>query len=258
MARENNVSLTLAARQLLAEGSLFVYAVVLLMATWMAAVPVFVLTENASLATGLSWALSAAVGHQSIAITTAVGRVTVRLIQASTLLISITILISSAGIILEKTLERKPRAWQGMQGHIVVLGWNRRLERGVRELLADGQKVLVIAEMEELPLLHPRLVFMGGDPRDDGNIRQANAASASMILISGDTDTDTLFAALALKNVARSVPSVCMVNDGTYGEKLKKNGVNQILLSPQEEVSYCMPEMLHTLATSEACPSAVQ
>ncbi|MDD3493660.1 MAG: NAD-binding protein [Candidatus Thermoplasmatota archaeon] len=246
----------LTARRLLAEGSLLTYAVAVLAAMWMAAATVFVLTEGASLTTGLSWALGAAAGQGSAAIATAAGGTTVRVVQIGTLLASMIILISSAGIILEKTLERKPRAWQGMHHHVLVLGWNRRLERGVRELLNHGQEVLVIAEMEELPVLHPCLAFMGGDPRDDENIRQANASLATMILISGDNDTDTLFAALALKNVTRSVPSVCIVNDASYGDKLKRNGVNQILLSHQDGLARHVPGMLHALAAGEAPPTA--
>jgi voltage-gated potassium channel len=116
-----------------------------------------------------------------------------------------------------------------MEHHIVVCGWDKKLGIAVKELLAADKEIVVVAEVDDIPLVHEKLMFIKGDPSDDEILKRANVGKASFALISGSNDTETLLAAITAKTLNPAIHITCIVSDPKVIQALKKTGVDQTL-----------------------------
>lgn len=119
--------------------------------------------------------------------------------------------------ILQSLMSRKLREMMGMsrcgfRGHVVICGWNGRGKAVVRQLLASGKRVSLVA-LERPAGLSPEVFFAAGNPSERESLIRGGigAASAAVILSDPrfeDDDSRTILTALAVESANPSVYSV--------------------------------------------------
>lgn len=110
-----------------------------------------------------------------------------------------------------------------MEGHVIVCGWNKKLEIGIKGLLSENKEVVVVAGVDAIPIEHQNLMLIPGDPDEDENLKRANVEKASFALISGKDDVETLLAAIAIEKLNKNVHTTCIVSNPKVIQALEKN-----------------------------------
>jgi len=178
--------------------------------------------------------------YWSITTTTTVGYgdITPKTTQGK--LISIIVMLSGIGfmgvflanftdILIEKTLKRRAFIRSNMKGHVILCGWDRKVEIALRELLSEGKEVVVLAAVDSIPVEHKNLIFVRGEPSSDESLERANVKDAKFVLISGRNDVETLLCAISVKKMNENARISCVVSDPKVIQALKKIGVEQVL-----------------------------
>lgn len=215
---------------LIKEKKVLLYAGIYILCLWTVATIVFHYIENVSIFDSLYWAVTTTttVGYGDITPQTLIGKAFSIIVMVSGIGVLGLFLASIADILIEQSLRRR-RAKAIMENHVVVLGWDKKVETAVKELLSEGKEVVVIAEVDDIPLEHSNLVFVKGDPTDEENLKRANADKALFSLISGKNDTETLLAAIAIKKMNEKIQVTCVVSDPKVIKALDSIGVDQVL-----------------------------
>lgn len=121
-----------------------------------------------------------------------------------------------------------------MKNHIVVLGYSPVGRAAVRELLAQDQRVAVVAQnAEEVPnvrALAPEevLYVTYGNPAERDILLRANVPEAHSAIICTADDSQNMIAALNVRSLAPSVRIVVSVNHPDLRETLESAGVTYV------------------------------
>jgi voltage-gated potassium channel len=217
--------------KLFKERKILIYAGVYIISLWVIATLVFYFSEEISLFDSFYWAVTTTttVGYGDITATTFAGKITSMIVMLSGIGVLGLLLATFADILIEKSLRRRHFIESFMEKHIIVCGWDKKLEIAVKELLSEDKEIVVIAEVEDIPIEHKNLMFIKGDPSEDENLKRANVEKASFALISGRNDTETLLSTIAVEKLNKEVHTTCIVSDPKVVQALKKTGVDQIL-----------------------------
>lgn len=220
-----NLSLVFKERQILLYAGLYVGCL------WLFATLLFHFFEKISLFDSFYWAIATTttVGYGDIVAKTMVGKITSMIVMLSGIGVLGLVLATFADLLIEKTLKRRHLIKSFMEKHIIVCGWDKKLGIAVKELLAADKEIVVVAEVDDIPLGHKNLMFIKGDPSDDENLKRANVGKASFALISGRTDTETLLSAIAVEKLNAAIHTTCIISDPKVIQALKKTGVDQTL-----------------------------
>ncbi|MBN1455582.1 MAG: NAD-binding protein [Methanomicrobia archaeon] len=208
-----------------------IYAGIYLASLWIVATLLFHLCEQVSLFDAFYWSVTTTttVGYGDIVAQTVIGKIASIAVMLSGIGILGLLLASFTDILIERSLKRRHLIRSFMEDHVVVCGWDNKLEIAVKELLAAGMEVAVVAEAADIPLVHEKLIFIKGDPSDDENLKRANAENAAFALISGKDETETLLSAIAVEKLKTTIHTTCIVSDPKVAQALKKTGVEQTL-----------------------------
>jgi voltage-gated potassium channel len=208
---------------------ILIFAGAYIVGLWVVAALLFHHVEHISLFDSFYWAVTTTttVGYGDILAKTATGKVIAISVMISGIGVLGLVLASLTEFFVEQSLKRRHLIRSSMEQHIIVCGWDKRLEIGVKELLAAKQEIVVVAEVDDIPLEHKHLLFIKGDPSDDENLKRANVARASCAQISGRTETETLLAAIAVKKLNPGIHTTCIVADPKVIQALKRTGVDQ-------------------------------
>ena len=208
-----------------------IYAGIYLASLWIVATLLFHLCEQVSFFDAFYWSVTTTttVGYGDIVARTPIGKIASIIVMLSGIGVLGLILASITDLLIETSLKRRHRIRSFMEGHVVVCGWDNKLEIAVKELLAAGMEVAVVAEVDDIPLVHEKLIFIKGDPSDDENLKRANAEKAAFALISGKNETETLLSAIAVEKLKTDMHTTCIVSDPKVAQALKKTGVEQPL-----------------------------
>jgi voltage-gated potassium channel len=123
--------------------------------------------------------------------------------------------------------------------HIVVLGYSAVGSAAVRELLAQDEKVAVVAESaEQVAILHSlgndrQLFATVGPPADMTILNRVNVAGAHSVVVCTGDDTTTLIAALNARAINPTTRIVVSVSRPELKSTLKSAGVTYVA-SPAE------------------------
>jgi voltage-gated potassium channel len=216
----------------LGERKIVIYACIYMVCLWTVATVVFHFFEKGiSLLDSLYWSIAttSTVGYGDITPQTAAGKIVSMMVMLSGVGVLGLLLASFADFIMERTLIRGHFNRSHMQGHTIVCGWDKKLEIGVKELLSEDKEVVVVAEVEFIPIEDRNLMLIQGDPSNDDNLVRANAEKASFALISGKDDAETLLSAIAVEKLNEDIRTTCIVSDPKVIKALEGTGVDQIL-----------------------------
>jgi voltage-gated potassium channel len=123
--------------------------------------------------------------------------------------------------------------------HIVVLGYSAVGSAAVRELLAQDEKVAVVAETaDQVATLHAlasdkQLFATVGPPGDVTILRRVNVPAAHSVVVCTGDDTTTLIAALNARAMNPTIRIVVSVGRPELKQTLKAAGVTYVA-SPSE------------------------
>ncbi|HTW77496.1 MAG TPA: potassium channel protein [Thermoplasmata archaeon] len=126
-----------------------------------------------------------------------------------------------------------------LKDHIVVLGYAAVGSAVVRELIAQDEKVAVVAETpEQVALLHTlasdrKLFATTGPPGDATILKRVNIESAHSVVVCTGDDTTTLIAALNARAMNPTIRIVVSVGRPELKQTLKAAGVTYVA-SPAE------------------------
>ena len=121
-----------------------------------------------------------------------------------------------------------------MAGHIVVLGYTSVGRAAIRELLAQNEKVAVVAESPNdvgtirTLASEERLFATFGPPADQEILKRVNVAGAHAVIVATLDDTAGLVAALNARSLAPGVRIVVSVSRPELKQTLKAAGVTYV------------------------------
>lgn len=217
--------------RIIKEKQLLLYAGLYIGSLWIIATLLFHLLEQISLFDAFYWVVTttATVGYGDIVAKTVTGKIVSIITMLSGIGALSLVVATVTELLIEQRLKRGHLIRSFMENHVIACGWDKKLEIAVKELLAAGKAVVVVAEVEDIPLRDKNLLFIKGDPSNDEYLNHANVAKASFALVSGRTDTETLLSAIAVKIVNPVIHTTCIVSDPKVIQALKKTGVDQTL-----------------------------
>lgn len=189
----------------------------------------FAAADHRSFGTAVYWAITTAstVGYGDVVPTTPAGRV----IAAGLMLTAVPVLglvfANAASYASEIRMRRLlgMGARHRMQNHVLVLGWNARARVAVRELLAEGVEVVLVADEPSLPLDDTHLAFVRADPTDEESLVQAAPRTAKGALICLDDDGLSLVAAIALRHLAPTLTIAALAQGERTRAALRDLGI---------------------------------
>lgn len=212
-------------RQLVRRGGLFVLLVVLILAGAI----LFAVADHRTFGTAVYWAITTAstVGYGDVTPSTPAGRV----IAAGLMLTAVPVLglvfANAASYASELRMRRLlgMGARHRMKEHILVLGWNARSRVAIRELLAAGEEVVLVADEPSLPLDDDHLAFLRADPSDEETLSRAAPQRAKGALICLEDDGQSLVAAIALRHLAPDLTIASMAQSERTRSAMRDLGV---------------------------------
>lgn len=145
-----------------------------------------------------------------------------------------------------------------LTNHIVVLGYTEVGRAAVRELLAQDQRVAVVAQTAEevanIRSLAPedRLYATYGDPAERDILLRANIPSAHSVIVATGDDAQGMIAALNIRSLAPSIRIVVSVSRSELRETLQAAGVTYVASPSDMGGRLCAaaafePEVAHAL-----------
>lgn len=139
-------------------------------------------------------------------------------------------------------------AWDELEGHIVICGWNRKAELIVREVLsarATEAPVVVITDGEGEPAfvdaaLRASVQFLQADFTEVAMLERAGVSRAKKCILLSDTsrgrserdaDARTILAALTIERLNRDVYTCAEVHTRDHLPHLRMGNVNDVVVS---------------------------
>jgi voltage-gated potassium channel len=208
----------------------------------------FALTQDASLGTGLYWAIvtAATVGYGDVTPHDSVGR----LIAVGVILTTIPLLGAVFALLAGLAAVVQIRRSFGMEqrvpgGHFsVVYGAHPAVPRIVDELVASGRQVALVGDADPSEV-HPEARLVAGDPTSEVVIRKSRPDRAEDALVLGSDDGDVLVTCVALRAAAPDLPIFALANSPKVAQALRDLGVHQTL-SSDELVAHILAKSLET------------
>jgi voltage-gated potassium channel len=182
--------------------------------------------------TGLYWAITTAttVGYGDVTPDTAISRV----IASGVMLTTIPLLASVFALATGGYIAAGIRRILSMHSpfpeppYRVVIGMNQSVPAILRELVAAGVSVVLLADVD--PAGVPAEVHhIRADPTDEAAIAKVRPANAEQGLITGSSDGDVLVSSVLVRRQAPQLPLVALVSSASVREALHDLGVQQTM-----------------------------
>ncbi len=125
----------------------------------------------------------------------------------------------------------------GYRDHIVVCGWNATARDLILELRGDEyRKRIVIIHSADRNPAGEHTYYVKGDPTEVADLRRANVAEASVIVVvptddSNEADMRDILTVMALKAEAPDVRVVAEVNNARHVEHFQRAHADEILVT---------------------------
>ncbi|MDR1730773.1 MAG: NAD-binding protein [Synergistaceae bacterium] len=170
--------------------------------------------------------------------------------------------VALLGVVLSEIVQRlmtsKLREMMGMSrckyaGHTVICGWNERGRLILKELVAGGKQISIIAAERPASLPSGEIFFIAGSPTDEETLQRAGIAEAATALIladhqsgaaSGDVDAKTILVSLAVEAANSDIYSIV--------ELLNPENERYARLAKVDDIIYCDSLIAEVTATCTA------
>ena len=171
---------------------------------------VFQYTQHVTYFTALYWTITtvSTVGYGDVLPTTPDSRIVAMVVMVLAVPVLGLLLADTASTLVEGRL----RSVLGLAAHrmpngfMIVLGWSPPAQVAVSDLLAQGRRVLVVADVDTLGLEHANLTFLHDDPASEATLARVQPQRAGAAILCHDHDGDILVAALSLHRMAPNLP----------------------------------------------------
>lgn len=187
------------------------------------------------------WALSLLLGSgDATFVSSGIGR----LVAAILIIFSVTLLALVTGLLIGFIIDVVLREGQGMgaagmNGHVVVCGWNPSAREVIDELLADGTKrqVVLLCDTDRNPA-DRRVYFIRGDATNEADLDRAGIREASAAIVFPDQPTDaadmrSILVVMAIESMAPAVRTIVEVSNARNGEHLKRAHADEVVATPR-------------------------
>lgn len=199
-----------------------------------------------SFASGLWWSIVTltTVGYGDISPSTLEGRVLAIIIM----FFGIGLLGGLSATLATMLIGIRLREHKGMgdftvTGHIIICEWNHRTKSIIKELRSDPQTaetpIVLIADIEEKPLVDPKLVFVRGIVNEE-TLLKANLEQASTVVILGDDSVETtardakvVLTALTVESMNPDVYSVVELVDKANEQHCRRANADEIIIGSE-------------------------
>jgi voltage-gated potassium channel len=198
----------------------------------------FAITENVSLWTGFNWTLDtiATLGTfeepddlggqivKVILIVLGVGTLFYALVTVTEFFV--------AGHLGDILLERRTlKKIEDLSGHHLICGFGRVGRQVARDLVASGEKFVVIDELAENKEHADQLdaLFLQGRPSDDEILRDAGIKNAISVLACVDSDAENIFICLTARELRSDITIVARASVEDSEKKLLRAGADRII-----------------------------
>ena len=119
------------------------------------------------------------------------------------------------------------------EGHVVICGWNSRGPHLIRQLMASGREIAVVAE-ERPHDLHSDVFFVQGSPSDSESLLKGGVERARGAIILwdpkfGDDDSRAILTGLAVETIAPDIYSVMELHNPANERYARYAHVDDIL-----------------------------
>ncbi len=125
-----------------------------------------------------------------------------------------------------------------MKNHVIVCGFGRNGRQSVKELLSQGEDVVIIDRSDEVVeddineeiIANKKLVYLHGDASYDETLEKAHIDSAKAIIIALPNDSDCLLVTLTARNLNQNIKIIARASDDHSFGKLKIAGASNIIM----------------------------
>jgi voltage-gated potassium channel len=208
----------------------------------------FSITQHDGYGTSLYWAVTTAttVGYGDVLPHNAVGRV----IASFVMLTTIPTVGAIFGLVAGASAVTHIRRILGMdtrlptQKYTIILGLDPVVPRVLHELCARDVTVVLVAP-ERPAGSAEKVVFVAGDPTDDGVIARSHPERADRALIACEQDADTMVVAVALHMLAPKCKTYALTQSPRVAHALRELGVTHTLAA-DELVGHTVAKSLET------------
>jgi voltage-gated potassium channel len=191
-----------------------------------------------ALAKSFYWAMNTVLGSgDPNYVTSGVGW----LVSWGLILLGLTMLAAATGLLIGFIIDVVMKEGQGMgasglNGHVVVCGWNRNAAELIEELQGDEYKakVVVLHQAERSPA-QGKVYFVNGDPSDPADLERAGIRDAVAALVfpsdaSEEADMRSILTVMAIESTAPDVRTVVEVNDPKHVGHLVRAHADEVLV----------------------------
>ncbi|GKX29899.1 potassium channel protein [Vallitalea longa] len=146
-------------------------------------------------------------------------------------------------------IENKMKEGRGLvdikfKNHIVLIGWNKKSETMLKELIKDSpeRKIVIVSEIESLNLPDKNTYFVHGDPTVDETLLKANVPYADIVIVVADeklrdkdgmADAKSVLICLAVDKFNSDIHLIAEVLDEENTPHFERANVNDIIVSNQ-------------------------
>lgn len=143
--------------------------------------------------------------------------------------------------------------------HIIIIHWNKKAQSAVDELLSDGSmdEIVIIDDLERMPVEHPRVHFISGDPASEDTLRKAGIERARSAIIFGDvriddpslTDGKSLLISSSIERLAPEVHTTVEIMMEKHILNFRHVNINDFILSHDAVSRLAVRSALHEGST---------
>ncbi|MBC3539894.1 potassium channel family protein [Rufibacter sediminis] len=189
-----------------------------------------------------------------------------RIFTSFYLLINLGIIAYTVSVLTTYLFEGELRAiWQNymnereikrFSGHVIVCGYGRNGARATNDLLASGERIVVIERNPEVTL-HKRhhdekLNLLTGNATEDEMLEKAGVRQAKALISTLPTDADNVFVALTARGFNPDLQIIARASEKTTEQKLLRAGANYVVMPDEIGGSHMaslitQPEVIHFL-----------
>jgi len=120
-----------------------------------------------------------------------------------------------------------------ISGHVIVCGFGRNGSQAARNLVNDGEKVIVIDNEKEASQVYeqnPDLIYIKGDATREEYLLAAKVESAKALITTFPSDANNLFVVLTAREFNKQMIIISRASDDHSDLKLKRAGANNVIM----------------------------